>query len=1016
MNDSLRLQFDVAYALAVLGSSDRLQLPFPEKLELTENAKKILSDCVDPNSYEASSCRIRNELPDGYNLGMGDHTLKLFECGQIHAGGSGVTVELHDPALKRHYALKVPRASLLAYVSGGVNRLTDEKLFEHLRTELRAFENEKTISRRLSHQNVARYVFGDRKRIPDLIEPIAAEFPYSISEWIDGARPLHKYLIEEAPSVKELIGLISNTFSALSHIHAQEVLHWDIKSHNILISIDNIVKIIDFGNAKLLDVPTDDDLVATTSKGKYPSVPTFREIATPNSESRRFSILLPDRSWNHAAIDLWMLAQEWNRCLDISNAFAEGDPDLDEQQKASLRTAILERQSYRPLDAFECLRIIIERILCTFNERHVAKCIRSDRSFDPTQLYYNSAIEVSNEISRILPVFGAAQEVPELLVSLDEIIRLPVTGNSVFTDRVAAVVETKVVQPTKLHYQLGQVREVFPGATHTRFEHLLGTVTTTAFFIRSLYLNEINSFWRVSAEADDATAVILAAILHDTGHLAFGHFIEEMDDLLGPWTHDRYVIALLAACRRKATMGAAPPPLATDRNERDTGFELPSEEVEELIMVLERYFCDDRLNRSEKLGHVVQLLDRVTAIFEAEWPDAGITAAYLSRNGTRRALDCILRSIVDGPIDADKLDYLRRDSFHSGVFFADGIDLERFFESLRVCVGTTEREVSSSPAVGVSEKGIAPIETIITARYHLYSVVYWHRTVRCITAMLQRVISEIRLVLSDTAWDEFLSALLVKFRKLNDQQALEWLQSDLEERGILNNPIGRSGRSARDQVKLADLIDALLGDRKKYFRMAFELRYIGPIDPDDTIRGKTATESVHDQICAAIHPDRGDAPTDPSAWSVYGRTVREELKQFRLDLEHRFLEKVNQHVSEDFVLDTILLDVPEPGKDQIHPLQVDQRSKRSVTRVLRPRDDQTSDTKDYVDVVLVSPIAASLADVFSRWARKVRIYMTRRDLENLGKYGLEFGDVAAIWQHVLYELYNVSADQPTLRF
>ena len=129
------------------------------------------------------------------------------------------------------------------------------------------------------------------------------------------------------------------------------------------------------------------------------------------------------------------------------------------------------------------------------------------------------------EISRIQPPFGAGQEIPELLVSLDEIVRLPVTGNSVFTRRVAAIVDSKIIEPTSLHYQLAQVRQVFPGATHTRFEHLLGTLTTAAYFVRSLYLNDMNAFWRVSVDAVDIRAVLLAAILHDSGHLAFGHLL-----------------------------------------------------------------------------------------------------------------------------------------------------------------------------------------------------------------------------------------------------------------------------------------------------------------------------------------------------------------------------------------------------------------------------------------------------------------------------------------------------------
>jgi hypothetical protein len=175
----------------------------------------------------------------------------------------------------------------------------------------------------------------------------------------------------------------------------------------------------------------------------------------------------------------------------------------------------------------------------------------------------------------------------------------------------------------------------------------------------------------------------------------------------------------------------------------------------------------------------------------------------------------------------------------------------------------------------------------------------------------------------------------------------------------------------------------------------------------------TAREQLHDRICEIVHPrSKPNAPAPEVKTPVdTPKTARQNLSDFRQKLEHRFSTKVKEYTKKDFVLDTILLDVPEPGKDQMQGLLVDQRSKRSRRSaaqrfgVLEPRP-------DFVDLVSVSPIAASLTDVFMRWARKVRIFMTTKDLATLQRaHQLEAGDVASIWEEVLYETFDINLSQ-----
>lgn len=96
----------------------------------------------------------------------------------------------------------------------------------------------------------------------------------------------------------------------------------------------------------------------------------------------------------------------------------------------------------------------------------------------------------------------------------------------------------------------------------------------------------------------------------------------------------------------------------------------------------------------------------------------------------RNARSRILQSILSGPIDVDKMDYLARDSLHAGVPYGRQFDQQRLIGSL------TLNEAGSGLAI--TEKGTTAAEMMVFARYVMFSEVYWHHAVRSATAMLQR--------------------------------------------------------------------------------------------------------------------------------------------------------------------------------------------------------------------------------------------------------------------------------------
>lgn len=137
-----------------------------------------------------------------------------------------------------------------------------------------------------------------------------------------------------------------------------------------------------------------------------------------------------------------------------------------------------------------------------------------------------------------------------------------------------------------------------------------------------------------------------------------------------------------------------------------------------------------RIPRHELFANSFLLEGEIADVLRDEWDIQPREVVELLSGKPQDRPNRILRSLLSGPIDVDKLDYLMRDSLHAGVAYGRNFDQPRLIQSL--CLN------EMGDGLAITDKGKTAAEMMVFARYVMFSEVYWHHAVRSATAMLQR--------------------------------------------------------------------------------------------------------------------------------------------------------------------------------------------------------------------------------------------------------------------------------------
>jgi HD superfamily phosphohydrolase len=223
--------------------------------------------------------------------------------------------------------------------------------------------------------------------------------------------------------------------------------------------------------------------------------------------------------------------------------------------------------------------------------------------------------------------------------------------------------------------------------------------------------------------------VRLTALLHDVGHTPFSHAGEELSPLqldgITRYKHEHYSAAVIRTQLRDAINNH---PLAANCRIR----------AEDIAGLLE------------------------------------------SSSNVGRSL--FWRELIDGQLDADRMDYLLRDSLHTGVDYGR-FDWRRIVNCVQVVPGPDGR----SPRLGVSEGGFHAAEALVLARYFMFTQVYFHKTR---VAFDQHLHSALQEVLPGGVFPPPTAEGLSEFLKWDDWRVLG---------ALANGQGGEHGRRLRDR-------------------------------------------------------------------------------------------------------------------------------------------------------------------------------------------------------------------------
>ncbi len=309
-------------------------------------------------------------------------------------------------------------------------------------------------------------------------------------------------------------------------------------------------------------------------------------------------------------------------------------------------------------------------------------------------------------------------------------IRDPIHGSISIEKNEVPLIEHPFFQRLRNIKQLGFSEYAFPGATHTRYIHSIGVMSICHRIYDKLFADQSISM-QDSLRLKKTLAI--AGLLHDIGHAPLSHSTErampQVQELHLPLLYDKKFD------HRQATHEDYTLKAITDSSFTETLVPLERE------LGLSRYAIADLI-----LG-------------ETNQPE------YFTVKGTNYFP--LFSRLISSELDADRLDYLLRDSFFCGVSYGN-YDLDWIIDNLLI------HKQDDQAFLGLFEKAIPTFNDFLLGRYHMFLMVYFHYRAVCLEQMLQKY-------LENSSQEYQLPASIEEYQKHDDYLLMNVLRKSSDQ-------------------------------------------------------------------------------------------------------------------------------------------------------------------------------------------------------------------------------------------
>lgn len=248
--------------------------------------------------------------------------------------------------------------------------------------------------------------------------------------------------------------------------------------------------------------------------------------------------------------------------------------------------------------------------------------------------------------------------------------------------------------------QLGLLDYVFPGAIHNRFNHSLGVLHVADKMTVSL---QDKGFLK-----GKRSIIRMAALLHDIGHYPLSHLIKEVVK------EDAKVKLNMGTIYSEKVIRLE----RDDSNQKLDIIDISNHEIHKLILRLHGgKNSDGYYAHHERIASLVIFKTHIYEILKKQFTDKEINNIVQIIAGSYPGVE---RFIIHSELDADRFDYLLRDSTQTGIIYGL-FDLDQIIRNLDMYARDDNRIV-----VGI--KGRKAVEHYLMCKYFLYSTVIYHKT------------------------------------------------------------------------------------------------------------------------------------------------------------------------------------------------------------------------------------------------------------------------------------------------